>query len=168
MKRLLVLGLLAAIVASIAPAAATSFAVGCFITGGGRVPTAYPGSGLDTLSGEASSRRDHSAEGTWTHITADGHEFRGAVDILSCRAGGGGDPGHPKVDFTLGNMTGTGTWDGTSGHTFEVEIVDRGEQGYGDRYGIRIDDPDGNLLYRTVGYLTSGDIQVHPVNPGHP
>jgi hypothetical protein len=61
-------------------------------------------------------------------------------------------------------MTGTGTWNGTPGYTFVVQLVEKGAPGgyKGDRIGVEIRDPSGALVFSTDGTIRilSGNILV--------
>jgi hypothetical protein len=61
-------------------------------------------------------------------------------------------------------MTGTGTLNGTSGYTFSVQLVEKGEPGgyKGDRIGVEIRDSGGTIVYTTNGTtaISGGNVQV--------
>lgn len=66
-------------------------------------------------------------------------------------------------------MTGTGTWNGSPGHSFTLELVEKGEPGAfaGDRIGVEIRDPGGAIVFTTAGFsadgaraLSSGNVSV--------
>jgi hypothetical protein len=61
-------------------------------------------------------------------------------------------------------MTGTGTYNGTPGYSFTVELVEKGAPGgfKGDRIGVEIRDPAGTVVYTTHGTtaISGGNVQV--------
>lgn len=61
-------------------------------------------------------------------------------------------------------MTGTGTWNGTPGYSFTVELVEKGEPGgfKGDEIGVEIRDPAGTVVYSTGGTtrISGGNVRV--------
>jgi hypothetical protein len=61
-------------------------------------------------------------------------------------------------------MTGTGTWNGTPGYSFTVQLVEKGEPGgyKGDRMGVEIRDPSGAVVYTTGGAnaISGGNVSV--------
>ncbi|MBA2742461.1 MAG: hypothetical protein H0U46_10670 [Actinobacteria bacterium] len=77
--------------------------------------------------------------------------FNGFVESLS---GAGPDA----------TMTGTGTFNGASGYTFSVQLVEKGDPGgfKGDRIGVEIRNPGGTVVYTTNGTtaISNGNIQV--------
>lgn len=137
----------------------------CFITAGGTVDG-------DRFGGHAASYRRRTVEGgqqvdgRWTHTTADGRRLRGDIDGLFCRRNGG-DPERPAVDFSVADFHGRGTFDGEP-VVFGARVQDHGEPGDDDRYHIAIEGLDGTVIYMSGGILDSGNVQIHPVNFGHP
>jgi len=142
---------------------AQEFSPRCFLTGSGAVEA---DGGTETFAGNASSRKDHTIKGAWTHTTADGRTLQGQVDLLLCRRDGG-DPGHPAVDFSIADFSGTGTFAGEP-VTFGGRAQDRGEPGNDDAYHFVIEDMAGDFIHATRGILAAGNIQIHPPNNGHP
>ena len=60
-------------------------------------------------------------------------------------------------------MTGSGTWKGLSGHTFEITVVDKGSPGYrkGDTITVVIRNPSGTPVFSWGPEpLKTGDIAV--------
>jgi len=61
-------------------------------------------------------------------------------------------------------MTGTGTFNGTPGYSFTVDLVEKGEPGgfKGDRIGVEIRDPSNAVVYATSGTvaISGGNVQV--------
>jgi hypothetical protein len=61
-------------------------------------------------------------------------------------------------------MTGTGTFNGTPGYSFTVELVEKGAPGgfKGDRIGVEIRDPSNAVVYTTDGTtaISNGNVQV--------
>ena len=60
-------------------------------------------------------------------------------------------------------MTGSGTWNGTSGYTFEITVVDKGSPGYrkGDTIAVMIRSPSGAPVFSWgPERLKTGDIRV--------
>ena len=61
-------------------------------------------------------------------------------------------------------MTGTGTFNGTPGHSFSVQLVEKGAPGgfKGDRIGVEIRDPNGVVVYTTNGTtaISGGNVRV--------
>jgi hypothetical protein len=58
-------------------------------------------------------------------------------------------------------FSGYGTWNGQSGHRFEITASDRGETGVGvDTFAVKVLSPTGELL-EVSGTLRDGNIQSH-------
>lgn len=165
MKRIMVLVVAGVSLLVVPTAAAQQLSPLCFLTGGGTVNG-------DSFGGQAGSFRDGSIDGTWSHVTSDGNQFQGDIDALSCQKNGG-DPEPPAVDFSIANVSGTGTWNGEPGYTFGASLQDHGEPGArepgtGDSYHVVVSDADGGFVYAAGGVLDDGNIQIIPTNPGRP
>jgi hypothetical protein len=112
------------------------------------------------------------------------HGQRTAFEFSAGPAGGGGVTGSfslqrfrgdnitftsDSIDSLTGSgpdatMTGTGTFNGTPGYSFTVELVEKGTPGgfKGDRIGVEIRDPGGAVVYTTDGTtaISGGNVQV--------
>lgn len=155
--------LVALMLAPLGGAEADTFSPRCFLTGSGAIDGE---TGTETFAGNASSRKDGTIVGSWTHTTDDGRTLQGNIDLLLCRRDGG-DPGHPAVDFSIADFSGTGIFDGQA-VAFTARAQDRGEPGRDDVYHLGIEDMTGTVLHATGAILTGGNIQIHPINRGHP
>ena len=66
---------------------------------------------------------------------------------------------------TAANWSGTGSWNGSSGYTYSLGVVDNGSSGgrKGDTVTITITSPSGSVVYSTGGsqVLKGGNITVH-------
>jgi hypothetical protein len=161
MKRIAVLAAMAASLLVVPAAVAEPLSPGCFLTGGGTVDG-------ESFGGQAGSFQDGSIDGTWTHVTSDGHLITTDVDTLDCQKNGG-EPAPPAVDFSIARVTGTSTWDGEPGYIVAVQVQDYGEPGTGgDMYRIVLADEGGNVLYTSAGILDGGNIQIVSTNGGRP
>ncbi len=75
------------------------------------------------------------------------------------------DPGFrpargPRPDADSVVFSGTGTWNGASGFTFEARAEDEGEPGRGrDVFELTIRDSTGTIVVSIGGVLTEGNIQ---------
>lgn len=133
----------------------------CWITGGGQLVR-------DAFGGNAKPFRDGSVDGQWNHVTAGGDHFHGQPDTIACSDAGPPGADHPVVEFNQADFSGSGTWNGASGYTFEVTVIDHGEPGRDDFYSLTVFDSGGGVVYTIDGTISRGNIQVHPPNPGHP
>ena len=58
-------------------------------------------------------------------------------------------------------FSGSGTWNGRPGYTFDASATDRGEPGRGrDTFSLVVKDPRGNVVGRVTGVLDGGNIQA--------
>ena len=73
----------------------------------------------------------------------------------------GYDPGnHPQSGVDTVVFSGTGSWNGVAGYTFEVTASDRGEPGPGhDRFAVVVRAPGGDTVLSKSGALSNGNIK---------
>ena len=132
-----------------------------FMTGGGNVSI---GQGKDAHrytwgfvlrcdgSGGNFQFNDHSNGGAF-HLES--------ITSVECNDDLSVDPGNPKAGFDTLVMEGQGRWNGTSGATVHVTLVDAGEPGKTDTIEIEIHDADGVLVDVIPASLTGGNHQAH-------
>jgi len=122
--------------------AATKVTGGGFITDGGRTSFGFV----------ATSQPDASLLGQLQVTTPGKNRFHGAtVSTLN-------------VSGKTANWTGTGSWNGTSGYTFTVSVVDNGQGGKNktpDTITITIRNAAHVVVFTTSGALKGGNIVVH-------
>jgi hypothetical protein len=116
-----------------------------YVSGHGRFNTEGNGQVTFTLSNEQVS---------FDRVRGERFSFTGDVESVT---GSGNEA----------TLTGTGTWNGTSGYSFEVSVADKG--GWGrltDTIEVVIRDPSGALVLTSFGpqVLKQGDIVVTPAN----
>jgi hypothetical protein len=163
------LGVIAAIViGSVAlPSAAGNGEGGCYITGGSYIEIGE-GQG-DSSGGNAMGMKDGSVRGKWQHTTHSGDVFNGKATWLRCWHDGGSGPEVPRAEPNIAEGGGYGQWNGMEGYTFVVLATDRSEGGIGsDSYSIQVFDSAGALVYEVDAPISAGNIQIHPLNQGHP
>jgi hypothetical protein len=67
-----------------------------------------------------------------------------------------------SIDAVLADpvrLSGSGTWNGQAGYTFEASAADRGEPGRKDLFSFVIKNPQGGVIARASGTLSGGNIQ---------
>lgn len=84
-----------------------------------------------------------------------------AVGTVACLDDPAVGPGVPKAGFDTLVLTGTGRWNGVSGHTVEATFVDGGEPGTKDSIDITIKTAGGVVVSTLSGRLTGGNQQAH-------
>ena len=95
-------------------------------------------------------------------------DVTGLKGQLQVRSHGGKDRFHGNVVLSLnttgnsGTWTGTGQWNGVSGYTFTVSVVDNGTSGKkGDTIAITITNGATTIISTGVQPLKGGNIVVH-------
>lgn len=126
----------------------------CSVSGGGVIDK---GDGF----GGFASNRGGDPRGSWIHRTAGGDQLVATITTsMACRIDGGGpsDP-PPGSESNRAFLSGTGTWNGASGFTFEARLADRGESGI-DEYTALVLAPSGEVVHCTNGIVTQGNLQI--------
>ena len=124
------------------------------ITGGGGVVDPNSGNPLDfSFNGQYKKRGDITGQ---VRLSGSGFVFNGlAVNSLSV------------VGSKTAIMYGSASLNGVPGHTYRLIVVDNGEPGRNDRYGIRITGPDGAVVANrsfAPQTISNGNIQVAHVS----
>ena len=138
----------------------------CWLTGGGKID------GGGSFGGNAKPFRNGWVGGEWNHVTGDGHHFHGSPypdAPIVCDWVGEPGAGHPVVSVNRAVFFGEGTWDGEPCY-FRITVVDHGEPGTADRYSLVVA-PNAWTAPFYVGEglpIAHGNIQIHPLNGGHP
>jgi hypothetical protein len=163
---------------------------GCWVTGGGFIIDV---DGKDTFGGNAMPMKSGAVRGEWEHQEHDTHEKgHGHASYIYCRHINAPGPGQPggKKGFNMNQVYfgGNARWftngGWNQGYWFDVCAEDHGEPGStrakggnnptgGDYYHYTIRkvagaNQSGTIIYETKGYLSGGNIQIHPPNNGHP
>jgi hypothetical protein len=82
-----------------------------------------------------------------------------AIDVIAFWDQPGVIPGRGATADSA-TFTGTGTWNGAAGYTFEITAVDLGEPGRGrDTLSIVVRDGGGRVVANVEGTVTNGNIQ---------
>jgi hypothetical protein len=69
--------------------------------------------------------------------------------------------GQPEAGFNTYIGVGTGKYNGESGYTIYMTLVDSGEPGVSDNAKVEIRDADDNVMYISSGNLMNGNHQAH-------
>ena len=140
-----------------------------FVTAGGSIANS---DGTATFRGNATAFKTGAVGGIWTHVTASGDVVTGNVKYLYLRHVDGPSPDPPSAIPNEARLFGDATLNGASGYWVEVVVQDFGEPGTSDTYAIRLRNSDGIVIWDTgltsPTPLSSGNIQIHPPNAGHP
>ena len=141
--------------------------VGGYVNGGGAISTSE---GKDVFGGNAMTLKIGGVSGTWSHVTASGDHVIGKVEhIVLANFGPGPSPDPPSALANVAMFDGSATLNGESGYRFNVIATDYGEPGTSDNYHFILRKvSDSSVVYDSWGTLSSGDIQIHSPNNGHP
>lgn len=139
---------------------------GCWLTSGGWLNA--------SINGGAKNRHSFGGNvgpppaGSWEHQDhSNGLNFHSNdAHIDRCYHDGGDGPGHPKANDNVAEFSGTGRLNNVDGFAFEARVIDRGEPGKKDVYGIRVWRVSDDQTFIDVDkMLSGGNIQIHPPNP---
>lgn len=110
----------------------------------------------DRFGGEVGYLKDSGPGGAWYHQTPKGDNFyMDKVDWIMAPASGG--PDKPSEGVSYYKFGGTGTWNRMEGYSFRVLAEKRDKDS--EYYSITIFNPQGECMYTTSGYVTSGKVQ---------
>jgi hypothetical protein len=130
-----------------------------FVTGGGRVANPNTGA-LANFGFNVKSQKDGTSQGSLTYVE---HRPGGDLVLKSSSMG-------PLVIVgNQGIFEGTATLNGVANYTFRVRVIDNGEPGTSDLFGLEVTAPGGAAvadLTFSPATIVSGNIQV-PQPGGH-
>jgi hypothetical protein len=126
------------------------------MTGGGSIGTTGVRHGF-TLHCDP-GRTPNNLEINW----GNGNRFHlDALSTATCSDAGGISEGNPVAGFDTFTGTGTGSYNGSSGHSISFTFIDAGEPGTNDKAKIAID--GGSVLnINSLTALKNGNHQAHP------
>jgi len=125
-----------------------------FVTGGGRVANPNTGA-LANFGFNVKSQKDGTSQGSLTYV-----EHRPGGDVMLKSS----SMGPLVIAGNEGIFAGTATLNGVDNYSFRVIVIDNGEPGTSDRFGLQVIAPGGATvadLTFSPATIASGNIQLH-------
>lgn len=130
------------------------------MNGGGRL---VDENGAKVTHGFAFQCNNPTAAGSNFSVSFGGNHFQmDTLDSVRCSDSDQYDEGTPVVGVDTLIASGSGTYNGVAGATFEAALADRGEPGRNDTASIVIRDSSGVVVLSVTESLAKGNIQALP------